>query len=101
MDQLLWNILYFFYYLVERAYLVSQRRQMINVCCFLREAGMFAARSGPEVPLRKAPGTEQAKEHPSTYPQPTVLDREARLVPRRVRPALRGRSQKGYTGKYR
>lgn len=49
---------------------------------------MFAARSGPAVPLRKAPGAEQAEEHPSTNGKSAVLDREAGLVSRWLRAAF-------------
>lgn len=77
---------------------IPNRRRCINVCRFLREAGMFAARSGAAVPLREAVGAKPAEEHPRAHLQSTVLDCEARLVPGRLRAAVGRGSQKGDPG---
>lgn len=45
---------------------------------------MFAARSGPTLPLREADGAEPAEEHTPPLTQPAVPHREAGVVPRRI-----------------
>lgn len=66
---------------------------------FLREAGMFAARSGPAVPLGEADGAEPAEEYTPPHAEPAVPHREAGVVPGRVRATIGRGSQEGDTGK--
>lgn len=57
---------------------------------------MFAARLGTAVPSGQVAGAEQVEEHPGAHHQPAVPHREARLVPGRVRAALRRGSEAGH-----
>lgn len=62
------------------------------------EARLFAARSGPTVPVGQAAGAEPSQEHPPPHAQPEVPHSQARLVPGRVRAALGGRPEAGHAG---
>lgn len=59
---------------------------------------MFAARGRPSIPQREADGTEPAEERAPPHCQPEVADREARVVPRRLRATFRRGPQEGHAG---